>query len=53
MVNLTKSPAIGSSFTTLKSGVTGIVREVDAHKSGVLRVRLELPNGESRWTSIK
>lgn len=44
---------IGSSFTTRVSGVTGIVREVIENKTGTLRVRLELSNGESRWTTVK
>lgn len=53
MVTLTKSPAIGSSLTTATSKVTGIVREVIENKSGTLRVRLELSNGETRWTTVK
>ena len=52
MVNLTKSPAIGSSFATQKSGVVGIVQEVVQNKSGSFRVRLDV-NGQDRWTTIK
>lgn len=44
---------IGSSLTTPKSGVEGVVKEVVANKSGSQRVRLELPNGDTRWTTIK
>lgn len=53
MVNLTKSPEIGKTFTTLSSGVTGTVQEIVENASGSLRVRLELPNGDSRWTTVK
>lgn len=44
---------VGSQFTTAKSKVTGVVKEVVANKSGSQRVRLELPNGDTRWTTIK
>lgn len=43
---------IGSSFTTLTSGVTGTVKEVVENKTGSKRVRLELPNGDTRWTTV-
>ena len=52
MVNLTKSPTVGSQFTTAKSGVSGIVQEVIENKSGSFRVRL-LVNGADRWTTVK
>ena len=44
---------IGQSFTTKKSKVTGVVQEVVKNANGSLRVRLELPNGNARWTTIK
>lgn len=44
---------LGSAFTTQKSKVTGIVREVKENKTGTLRVRLELSNGDTRWTTVK
>ena len=44
---------IGQSVTTQKSKVTGIVQEVVKNANGSLRVRLELPNGNARWTTIK
>lgn len=47
-----KLPEIGSSFTTLKSGVTGTVQEVIANKNGTFRVRLDV-NGADRWTTVK
>lgn len=52
MVNLTKSPAVGSQFTTAKSGVTGTVQEVIQNKNGTFRVRLTV-NGADRWTTVK
>ena len=52
MVTLTKSPAIGSSFTTGKSKVTGIVQEVVKNANGSLRVRLDVA-GATRWTTVK
>lgn len=44
--------AIGSEFTTTKSGVVGTIEEIVVHPSGVVRIRLDV-NGETRWTSIK
>ena len=42
---------IGQTFTTEKSGVTGVVKAVDNHPSGVSRVLLDV-NGTERWTSV-
>ena len=44
---------VGSSLTTPKSGVVGVIKEVISNKTGSKRVRLELPNGTTRWTTIK
>jgi len=44
---------IGQSLTTKKSKVTGIVQEVVKNANGSLRVRLDLPNGKTRWTTVK
>jgi len=43
---------VGSQFTTAKSGVSGIVREVVLNKNGTQRVRLDV-NGSDRWTTVK
>lgn len=43
---------IGQSFTTAKSGVSGIVQEIVANKNGTYRVRLDV-NGQDRWTTVK
>lgn len=43
---------VGSQFTTAKSGVSGIVKEIVKNKNGSARVRLDV-NGEPRWTTVK
>ena len=43
---------IGSSFTTGKSKVTGIIQEVVVNQNGSKRVRLDV-NGQPRWTTVK
>ena len=43
---------IGQSFTTAKSGVTGVVQEIVENKNGTYRVRLDV-NGQERWTTVK
>ena len=42
---------IGQSFTTAKSGVTGVVQEIVENKNGTFRVRLDV-NGQPRWTTV-
>ena len=42
---------IGQSFTTAKSGVTGVVQEIVENKNGTFRVRLDV-NGTPRWTTV-
>lgn len=44
---------VGSQFTTQKSGVSGTVQEVIKNSNGTSRIRLSLPNGDSRWTTVK
>lgn len=44
---------IGQPFTTAKSGVSGVVKEIVKNASGSQRVRLELANGDTRWTTAK
>lgn len=43
---------IGQTFTTTQSGITGIIKAVDNHPSGVARVLLDV-NGSERWTSVE
>jgi hypothetical protein len=52
MVNLTKSPTVGSQFTTAKSKVTGEVKEIVKNQNGSMRVRLDVA-GQERWTTVK
>ena len=42
---------IGQTYTTAKSGITGVITAIDNHPSGVFRVLLDV-NGEERWTSV-
>ena len=42
---------IGQSYTTAKSGVTGVVQEIVENKNGTFRVRLDV-NGRPRWTTV-
>jgi hypothetical protein len=44
---------IGQQIVTQKSKVSGVVQEVVKNPSGSVRVRLTLPNGETRWTTVK
>jgi hypothetical protein len=45
-----KKMEIGQTYTTTQSGVTGIIKAVDNHPSGVNRILLDV-NGTERWTS--
>ena len=42
---------IGETFTTQKSGVSGVVQEIVENKNGTFRVRLDV-NGQPRWTTV-
>lgn len=42
--------AIGETFTTAKSGVTGTIQEIVRNPQGTYRIRLTTPNGD-RWTT--
>jgi hypothetical protein len=44
--------AIGDTYQTSKSGVTGTIIEIAEHPSGVTRICLDV-NGTPRWTSIR
>jgi len=41
---------VGQTYTTTQSGITGIIKAVDNHPSGVNRILLDV-NGKERWTS--
>jgi hypothetical protein len=42
--------AIGDIYTSTKSGVTGIIKEIEIVKSDLVRVRLDV-EGVDRWTT--
>jgi len=43
---------VGDLFTTLKSKKTGVIKEIHPQASGSVRVLLEMPSKETRWTSV-
>jgi hypothetical protein len=43
---------VGDLFTTLKSRKTGIIKEIIPQASGSVRVLIEMPTKETRWTSV-
>ena len=43
---------VGETFTTQKSGVSGVVKEIIKNANGTSRVLLEV-NGADRWTTVK
>jgi hypothetical protein len=43
---------IGTTYTTTRSGITGVIKAIDNHPSGVNRILLDV-NGTERWTSVK
>lgn len=42
---------IGDTIKTAKSGITGVVQQIEKNASGSLRVRLDV-NGSPRWTTV-
>jgi hypothetical protein len=43
---------VGDLFTTLKSKKTGVIKEIHPQASGSVRVLLEMPTKETRWTTV-
>ena len=41
---------VGQTYTTTTSGITGVIKAVDNHPSGVNRILLDV-EGKERWTS--
>ena len=41
---------IGDNYTTLKSGVTGVIKEIHPQASGSVRILLDV-QGNERWTT--
>ena len=46
-----KTYQVGDLFTTLKSNVTGVIKEISPNSSGSVRVLLETDSGD-RWTTV-
>jgi hypothetical protein len=44
--------SVGDLFTTLKSKQTGVIKEIIQNSSGSVRVLLEMPTKETRWTTV-
>jgi hypothetical protein len=42
---------VGQTYTTTQSGITGVIKAVDNHPSGVNRILLDV-EGKERWTSV-
>lgn len=43
---------LGDTYTTTKSGVTGVIVEMDDHPSPThVRLAIALPDGSIKWTS--
>lgn len=42
---------VGQTYTTTTSGITGTIKAVDNHPSGVARILLDV-EGAERWTSV-
>ena len=48
---MTTTLEVGKAYTTTQSGITGIIKAIDNHPSGVNRVLLDV-DGKERWTSV-
>jgi hypothetical protein len=42
---------IGQTYKTTQSGIEGVIKAIDNHPSGVLRILLDV-DGTERWTSV-
>ena len=47
-----KTLNVGDTFKTLKSGVTGVIKEIIPNQSGSARILLDV-KGKDRWTTYK
>ena len=44
--------SVGQTYTTTQSNVTGVIKKIDKHPSGVSRILLDVA-GKDRWTTAK
>jgi hypothetical protein len=50
--HMSSSPLeVGQTYTTTSSNVTGVIKAIEPHPSGVSRVLLDVA-GKDRWTSV-
>ena len=47
-----KTYQIGDLFTTQKTKVTGVIKQIVPNASGSVRVQLDV-DGDTRWTTFK
>lgn len=47
-----KTLNVGDTFKTVKSGVTGVIKEIIPNQSGSARILLDV-KGKDRWTTYK
>lgn len=47
----TALPKVGDTFTTKNGGYTGVVESIKQNATGTYRIKLLLPNGDSRYTT--
>jgi hypothetical protein len=43
---------VGDTYTSQKSKVTGVIKEINPQANGTVRVRLDV-EGKTRWTTWK
>ena len=43
---------VGDTYTSQKSKVTGVIKEINPQANGTVRVRLDV-EGQTRWTTWK
>jgi hypothetical protein len=48
-----KNLTVGQLLITSNTCVIGTIQEVVKNRTGSFRVRLTLPNGKTRWTTVK
>ena len=48
---MTTTLEVGKAYTTTTSGITGVIKAIDNHPSGVNRILLDV-DGKERWTSV-
>lgn len=47
----TALPKVGDTFVTKNGGYTGIVESIKQNATGTYRIKLALPNGDTKYTT--